>query len=102
MQKALKFVVRDGVFTIPNFMPVEECQTLQSEIETLIVKFDKKVWRDPLASDSRIFGAEKASAPIHKFFANHFVTSFDSYEKSDDKKGCIMAARLQWCCGQTN
>src|ERR1700761_1152617 len=61
---------RDGYHVIPNYYSAERCAGLRAEIDRIIAEQPDVVQQDDLKSDSRVYGAERASTTIRAFHAD--------------------------------
>ena len=86
-----------GFSKIENFVSLERCAQLRSEIDRLLADGRIHVWRDELNADKRVFGADRVSAEIRGFYQDPFVKSvINAHEKSENFSGFTMAARIDY------
>ena len=87
---------RTGICVIPGFYDRARCEALCAEIDSLLVTYESQLWKDPLSSDRRIFGANELSQKIMEFWSDEvLIDILNTYEQSDHRLGYTMAARLE-------
>lgn len=96
-QRILSEIKTNGFYVIPNFYTETECIEVRHEINNLLKKYKDQVQVDQTGSDHRIWGADRISPLIRKFFTNSFVDKIvNAYQKTDNKVGFTLAARLDY------
>ncbi len=99
--RILKEIKKTGVYVIPNFYSGEECSQLISEIDSLMAKYSNQLFIDEFDVDHRIFGADRISTLIKKFFTNDFINRITaSHQKSNNLVGVTMIGRLEYKTGK--
>lgn len=84
----------EGLVIIPDFLSEEDCTSLREWIDHEI-ESNQFIWRDSVASDSRIFFANLASQQVSAFFQNLFIREILSvYEGKEDCQGFTLANKL--------
>jgi len=77
IQDIVNQVKEKGFAVVPNFYTHEECTSLRTEIDKLIIKKDKdnSLWTDSQGADKRCFAAEDDSELIKKYHTNEYLNS---------------------------
>lgn len=96
-KKILLEVEKKGFCIIPNFYLKNEYTQNRNEIDKLIKKYQSQIVTDKEGSDHRIWGADRVSTLIQKFFANDFIGKIiKAHEQTDNITGFTLAARLEY------
>src|SRR5690606_36820662 len=83
-----------GYVIVPDFITASECEKIKGQMD-FIIDTNDKIWKDPVASDNRIFFSNKASEEIDSFFHDKMITSvLSSYEKINNYKGFTLANKI--------
>jgi len=95
-RKVVSEINSHGYSVVENFLPLEFCNQAITEIERILVEYKEKIWVDTAGSDYRIFGADKVSPVIDKFYHsedNNRITF--SYMRCPLQSGFTLAAKLR-------
>ena len=96
-QKILMDIKSKGFYVIPNFYSERECVEIKNEIDNLLEKCKDQVIVDFADSDHRLWGADRVSPLISKFFTNQFINKIvHRHQKTDKLVGFTLAARLDY------
>lgn len=91
---------KNGIAVVEDYYTSEMCDELCNEIDSLIVKFQDKIWVDSKSSDHRIFGAEMYSTLVRKFATDeHILKLGEKYLETELKLTMTLAARLDYVSG---
>ncbi|MAY90779.1 MAG: hypothetical protein CMN00_06340 [Rickettsiales bacterium] len=74
----LKQLSRDGHIVIKNYISRNQCNLIIKEMNRFYRINKKKVWESDDKSEYRMFGAEKFSKKIEKFFSDKFIVNLGS------------------------
>ncbi len=84
-----------GFVVIENFYTDEKCWKIKNEIDTLLQKYDHRLWRDDKGADKRLFGANNKSTLIDEFFKDDFINQIrKTYYQRNGTKGFAMASKI--------
>ncbi len=93
----LQEVRTKGFHVIPDFYTAQEYEAARKEIDRLSIDYRGQMQSDALGSDHRIFGADRVSPLISKFYKNDFIEKIvTAHEKTKDVVGFTLAARLEY------
>lgn len=93
----LNKIEKEGFYVIPNFYSENECMEIKNEIDNLLEKYKEQVITDRALSDHRIWGADRVSPLISKFFTNQFINKIvHRHQKTNNLVGFTLAARLDY------
>jgi len=89
-------VIRDkGFIVLEDYYTPEKCDSVISDIDNLLVKYNDRIVSDNLSADKRLFGAERHSELINGFFSDPFLNQIrDCYYKTTKFYGCTLGARI--------
>lgn len=91
-----------GLVIIPNFYSRETCDELRAEVDRLLETYRDQRFVDDEDTDHRIFGADRVSPLIKRFYDDPFITRIGlAHAKSENIVGLTMAARLEHHPGNT-
>jgi len=94
-KKYLRAVQVDGVTVMENYCTPQECQLLMAELDRLLRDYEPAIVRDECNSDSRAYGADQVSDPIHKYYADPFITGIGrAYMGADLQNFFTMANKV--------
>jgi hypothetical protein len=84
-----------GFLIIDQFLNIDECKGLQSEMDIHINK--DYAWTDELGSDKRVYGIEHVSEPFNGLFNKPQLNSiFNKYIDNKSREEFIMANKIQF------
>ncbi|MBL4709711.1 MAG: phytanoyl-CoA dioxygenase family protein [Flavobacteriales bacterium] len=84
-----------GYHIISEFYSQEKSSMIIEEINRLHTKYKDRLWKDSVDSDNRLFGANKESDLISKFYTDTFINKLTSYFEMTPKfHGFTMAANM--------
>ncbi len=93
----LSKIVSKGFCVIPDFYPIVTCNEIRLEIDRLIKKYAPQIYRDKDDSDRRLFGADRISPIIARFYKNEFISRIiTAHEKTKNIVGLTLAARMEY------
>ncbi len=82
----------EGYVIIKNFISKNDCKIIINDIENFIEKYPNLTWKDKNRSDIRIFGSEKISNKIFKYFDDNMCRQIGNcYYKGELKNLMTMA-----------
>jgi len=92
---------KDGFYCIPNFFSTDECHSLVTEIDRILIHHKDSVQVDSTQSDYRLSGADTVSQPIQAFWdhptlRNHTQSYLGYQSFSPHVQGYTLAARLDF------
>jgi hypothetical protein len=102
IESTVKKIKKYGFAVFPDFYDSGECENLRNEIDSLILKREKKgsLWSDSLGSDKRCYAAEDDSKLIAKTFDNNFLNNFAcNYSKMKMECAFTLASRVKFIEG---
>jgi hypothetical protein len=86
-----------GVCVVPDFLSARDCSGLREEIDRMLIRFEGRIWKDPMESDLRLFGVDLASELFAAYFKDEFIRGVVAeYENCSTIKGFSMAARMSF------
>ncbi len=96
-ENILSELTTKGFSIVPNFYSMQECEIMRKSIDDLVAKYGTQVRVDKEGSDHRIFGADRVSDSIGKFYTNPFINKIvKGHEKTNRIEGLTLAARLEY------
>lgn len=77
-QKYLNEIREKGYAVVENYYSKEECEAVIKEIDRLFAEYPQYQWKDPYDADHRIYGANRISPIIRKFYDDPFLNKMAS------------------------
>ena len=89
-----------GYAVVPDFYSAEQCAALRADIDALMKTHVGHVSVDAKGSDHRLFGADRVSPLVKKFYDDPFITRMlHAHARTADNAGLTLAARLDFVQG---
>jgi|SRR5690554_547531 len=95
--KILAELNKNGVTVIPNYYSDEKCDTIASQIDSLLINDNVNVWTDNTHSDQRIYASHRHSSLIKEFYEDKYLEEIgEAYLKCPIINSHTLGARLTY------
>ncbi len=93
----LTAIKKDGLFIVPSFLTVEQCDKYISIIDECIEDRSSNVWVDDEEADHRIYFINEINDDMNAFYKNAFIRDLLTlYTGINNPKGMLLAAKIEY------
>jgi hypothetical protein len=71
--KLIESIKNKGYVVIENYYSKADCELVVKEIDRIMLEYPQYLWKDKFDADYRIYGADRISILINKFFNDTFL-----------------------------
>lgn len=88
---------KDGIFIVPSFLTVEQCEKYISIIDECIEDKLSNVWLDDEEADHRIYFINEINDDMNTFYKNQYIRNLLTlYTGIINPKGMLLAAKIEY------
>ena len=97
VNNTLSALKKDGIFIVPSFLTVEQCEKYISIIDECIEDKSSNVWLDDEEADHRIYFINEINEDMNAFYKNQYIRNLLTlYTGIINPKGMLLAAKIEY------
>jgi len=94
--KLLKILKTKGFVVVENYYTKEQCDELITEVDRLLIDYPQFTWKDDFGADKRIYGANRISTLIDKYYSDPFLTKMaNAFNEMETINNHTLAGKIE-------